>query len=67
MLQLIRNTFGVEDDVRTIHAEGSLASQRMMIYGESIKEIMSYSKQAKELAGIEKVDALHEELYRAIK
>jgi len=54
MLQLIRNTLGVENDVRTLHAEGSLAAQRISIYGEAIRDVQEYKKLAKVLAGIEK-------------
>ncbi|MBW2345513.1 MAG: 4-hydroxybutyryl-CoA dehydratase [Deltaproteobacteria bacterium] len=54
MLQLIRNTLGVENDVRTLHAEGSLAAQRMTIYAESVKNLKEYKTLAKKYAGIEK-------------
>jgi 4-hydroxybutyryl-CoA dehydratase/vinylacetyl-CoA-Delta-isomerase len=52
MLQLIRNTLGVENDVRTLHAEGSLAAQRMTIYAESLEDLQAYKKQVKKYAGI---------------
>ena len=54
MLQLIRDTFGVENDVRTLHAEGSIAAQRMTILSESKEDIEDYKRQAKILAGISK-------------
>ena len=54
MLQLIRNTLGVENDVRTLHAEGSLAAQRISIYAESMRDVQEYKKFAKVLAGIDK-------------
>jgi len=56
MLQLVRNMLGVEHDVRTLHAEGSLAAQRMTIYSESMHDVEAYKKTAKVLAGIEAPD-----------
>jgi 4-hydroxybutyryl-CoA dehydratase/vinylacetyl-CoA-Delta-isomerase len=54
ILQLIRDKFGVETDVRNLHAEGSLAAQRMTIYAESRSDIEEYKRQVGILAGIEK-------------
>ena len=56
MLQLIRRMTASEMggflEVVALHAEGSLASQRMMVYGESSTELQEYKKLAEIAAGI---------------
>ena len=61
MLQLVRrmtaSDMGGYSGVVSLHAEGSLAAQRMMIYAESFQEMQEYKKLAEIAAGI-KVDSM---------
>ena len=52
MLQLMRRMMTVENEVVAVHAEGSLQSQRLMIYLESLAEQKLYQKGVETAAGI---------------
>ena len=52
MLQLMRYMLSAESEVVAIHAEGSLAAQRMTILVEAMQDIQACKKQAISLAGI---------------
>lgn len=57
MLQLIRrfaaSDLGGYSEVLALHAEGSLAAQRLMVFGESLAEAEEYQKMVELAAGIE--------------
>jgi 4-hydroxybutyryl-CoA dehydratase/vinylacetyl-CoA-Delta-isomerase len=57
LLQLMRvyPYLGLESDILNIHAEGSLMAERLTIFGEARKEVDEYKKQAKNIAGVNKV------------
>jgi 4-hydroxybutyryl-CoA dehydratase/vinylacetyl-CoA-Delta-isomerase len=52
MFQLLRRVMVVENEVVAVHAEGSLQSQRLMIYFESLAEQAQYQKDVEYAAGI---------------
>ena len=52
MFQIIRYALSAESEVVAIHAEGSLAAQRMMILAEAMGDIQECKKRAIALAGI---------------
>ncbi len=52
MFQLLRRVMVVENEVVAVHAEGSLQSQRLMIYFESLAEQAQYQKEVEYAAGI---------------
>jgi len=52
MFQLMRRMMTVENEVVAVHAEGSLQSQRLMIYFESLAEQKLYQKGVEAAAGI---------------
>ena len=52
MLQLIRHVLSAESEVVAIHAEGSLAAQRMTTLFEATQDIQECKKRAMFLAGI---------------
>jgi aromatic ring hydroxylase len=57
MLQLIRrfaaSDLGGYSEVLALHAEGSLAAQRLMVFGESLAEAEEYQKMVELAAGID--------------
>jgi 4-hydroxybutyryl-CoA dehydratase/vinylacetyl-CoA-Delta-isomerase len=57
----------LEGDVLNIHGEGSLMAQRLTIYAESMPEIEKYKKNARYLAGIDKLPNEIERLLEKIK
>jgi 4-hydroxybutyryl-CoA dehydratase / vinylacetyl-CoA-Delta-isomerase len=74
MLQLIRrfvaSDLGGYSEVLALHAEGSLAAQRLMVFGESLGEAEEYQKLAEMAAGIQ-VDSPpnlpeYENVYKAL-
>jgi 4-hydroxybutyryl-CoA dehydratase/vinylacetyl-CoA-Delta-isomerase len=54
MFQLLRRMMTVENEVVAVHAEGSLQSQRLMIYFESLAEQVQYQKSVEMAAGIKR-------------
>ena len=52
MLQLIRHVLTAESEVVAIHAEGSLAAQRMTTLFEAMNDIQECKKRAMSLAGV---------------
>lgn len=75
MLQLIRRFFasdlGGYSEILALHAEGSLAAQEMMVFGESLADAEEYGKMAEVAAGIE-LDSPptlpeYETVYRALQ
>jgi len=52
MLQIIRHMLSAESEVVAIHAEGSLAAQRMTTLAEAMPDIQECKKRAMALAGI---------------
>ena len=75
MLQLIRRFYasdlGGYSEILALHAEGSLAAQEMMVYGESLADAEDYRRMAELAAGIEpdSPPALpeYEQVYRALR
>ena len=57
MFQIIRHALSAESEVVAIHAEGSLAAQRMMILGEAMSDIQECKQRAMRLAGIKEATA----------
>ncbi|MHC1578781.1 MAG: 4-hydroxyphenylacetate 3-hydroxylase N-terminal domain-containing protein [Dehalococcoidia bacterium] len=51
MLQVIRYALSAESEVVAIHAEGSLAAQRMMILAEAMADIQECKQRVMDLAG----------------
>ncbi|MBN2025440.1 MAG: 4-hydroxybutyryl-CoA dehydratase [Actinobacteria bacterium] len=75
MLQLIRRVFasdlGGYSEILALHAEGSLAAQELMVFGESLAEAEEYQKMAEMAAGIQ-VDTPptlpeYEKVYKALR
>ena len=54
MFQLMRRMMTVENEVVAVHAEGSLQSQRLMIYFESLADQAQYQKNVEYAAGIKR-------------
>jgi len=54
MFQIIRHALSAESEVVAIHAEGSLAAQRMMILVEAMGDIQECKQRAIGLAGSKK-------------
>ena len=52
MFQLMRRMMTVDNEVVAVHAEGSLQSQRLMIYMESLADQKQYQKAVEYSAGI---------------
>jgi hypothetical protein len=51
MFQIIRHALSAESEVVAIHAEGSLAAQRMTILAEAMQDIQECKQRAISLAG----------------
>ena len=57
MLQVIRYVLSAESEVVAIHAEGSLAAQRMMILAEAMPDIQECKQRVMRLAGAKEAPA----------
>jgi 4-hydroxybutyryl-CoA dehydratase/vinylacetyl-CoA-Delta-isomerase len=57
MFQIIRHALSAESEVVAIHAEGSLAAQRMTILVEAMGDIQECKQRAMRLAGIKEATA----------